>query len=348
MKHQGGFVLATVLVVLAVITVGATFIAVWVQSLRANAQVLQNQTQSSLDIQSTKATLLYLVSTQGMTYGGLRSDGSSGISKKPEDMGAFNTAPIGNEIKLDDAPYSGVGNTFFSIQDEGGLLNVNYFSPAEMYKLLGYVGIAMPQATSMTNKLLDFTDSDNVTRMHGAERLNYAQAGLDAPANRPLVNPQEAYRVMEWAGATQLWRYGLFQRYTTVQSRGYPNVNTAPLAVLMTMDGLTERSASLLISAREKQVITLADQVAQITAGKINVPFDNINRFTSRYLRLSIWDKDGGVMKQIHLELTPKSPTHLKPWLIEYENEVQVWPELINVAPSTLEGSLAKALLSPD
>ena len=42
MKRQGGFVLATVLVVLAVITVGATFIAIWVQSLRANAQALQN------------------------------------------------------------------------------------------------------------------------------------------------------------------------------------------------------------------------------------------------------------------------------------------------------------------
>lgn len=348
MKHFQGFVLATVLVVLAVVAVGATFIALWVQNLRTDAQMIQSQTQSNLDIQSTKATMLYMVATQGMTYGGLRSDGSSGISSNPEDMGSLRISPVGNEIRLDDSPYPGVGLALFSLQDEGGLFNVNYFSANNMREFLNSFGIATPQAISMANKLLDFIDADNNTRLHGAERGLYAQAGMDLPANRPLAMPLEARRVMEWENAAPLWRNGLFQRYTTVQARGLPNVNTAPLAVIMTMDGVNEETARLLVAARQKQVITLANQVAQITSGRINVPLDNINRFTSRYLRLSIWSKDGGVMRQIHVELTPKSVTNLKPWLIAYENKVQIWPELIAAAPHALEGSLAKTLLSAD
>lgn len=348
MKRNSGFVLATVLVVLAVITVGATFIALWVQNLRASAQLIQAQTQGSLDVQSTKATLLYLAATQGMTYGGLRSDGSSGISVNPEEMGSLQLAAIGNEIKLDDSPYRGVGSAVFSIQDEGGLFNVNYFSSSSMRRFLNYFGIATPQATSMADKLLDFTDPDNISRIHGAERGRYAQKGLGEPANRPLATPQEARRVMEWGDTKQLWRRSQFQRYTTTQVRGFPNVNTAPLAVLMSIDGISEKSAGLLLAARKERVITLAEQVGQIAGEGFGIPLDNVNRFSSRYLRISVWYKDWGAVEQIHLELTPKSPMNLKPWLIAYENKVQIWPELIDLVPEALEGSLAKALLSTD
>jgi general secretion pathway protein K len=348
MKRNSGFVLATVLVVLAVIAVGATFIALWVQNLRDSAQKIQVQTQGKLDSQSTKATLLYLVATQGMTYGGLRSDGSSGISTDPEDMGSLRLAPTGTEIKLDDSPYHGIGRALFSIQDEGGLFNVNYFSTTNMRRFLDYFGIATPQAISMADKLLDYTDPDNISRLHGAERGRYIQAGLDSPANRPLTNPQEVRRVMEWANVEALWNRGEFQRYTTTQARGFPNVNTAPFAVLQSIEGVSQKAAGLLLTARQKRAITLAEQVEQITGEGLGVPLDNVNRFSSRYLRISIWHKDQGIMEQIHLELTPKSPMNLKPWLIAYENQIQAWPELVNLAPGALEGSLAKALLSTD
>lgn len=348
MKRNFGFVLATVLVVLAVLAVGATFIALWVQNLRDSAYMIQSQTQGKLDSQSTKATLLYLVGTQGLTYGGLRSDGSSGISADLENMGSMQLAPVGTEIKLDDSPYQGLGDIAFSIQDEGGLFNVNYFSAVNMRRFLGYFGISTPQAISMTDKLLDYTDSDNISRLHGAEGGRYAQAGLGSPANRPLVNPQETRRVIEWTNVEALWRQGEFQRYTTTQARGFPNVNTAPVAVLQSMEGVSQRSAELLLAERQKKVITLAEQVGQITGDGLAVPLDNVNRFSSRYLRISIWHKEQGVVEQIHLELTPKSPMNLKPWLIAYENKIQTWPELVDLVPAALEGSLAKTLLSSD
>jgi general secretion pathway protein K len=348
MKRQGGFVLATVLVVLAVMAVGATFIALWVQNLRDSAHMIQTQTQANLDSQSTKATLLYLVATQGMTYGGLRADGSSGISDNPEDMGSLKLAATGTEIKLDDSPYRGIGNILFSIQDEGGLFSVNYFATANMRKFLNYFGVATPQAIAMADKLLDYTDPDNISRLHGAERGRYAQAGLGSPANRPLANPQEVRRVMDWVNVRKLWHQSAFQRYTTTQARGFPNVNTAPFAVLQTMEGVSQKGAGLILDARQKRAITLAEQVEQITGQGLGIPLDNVNRFSSRYLRISIWHKDQGAVEQIHIELTPKSPMNLKPWLIAYENKIQIWPELVKLAPGTLEGALAKTLLSAD
>lgn len=348
MNKYGGFVLATVMVVLAVIAVGATFIALWVQNLRDSAHTVQAQTQADLDSQSTRATLMYLVATQGMTYGGLRADGSSGISDNPEDMGSLQLAATGTEIKLDDSPYQGIGSAAFSIQDEGGLFNVNYFAAANLRKFLSYFGVTTPQAVSMADKLLDYTDPDNISRLHGAEQGRYFQAGLDAPANRPLINPQEVRRVMDWSGTRNLWTHSEFQRYTTTQARGFPNVNTAPLAVLQSIEGMSQKAAGLLLVARQKQAITLAEQVEQITGEGLGIPLDNVNRFTSKYLRISIWNKDGGTVWQIHLELTPKSPMNLKPWLIAYENKVPIWPERVDVVPEALEGSLAKALLPSD
>lgn len=345
MNNHRGFVLATVLVALAVIAVGATFLALWVKNLRDNAFLIKEQTLGELDQQATKATLLYLLATRGMTYGGLRADNFSGISNAPEDMGAFDLSPVGNEIKLDDTPYEGIGNALFSIQDEGGLMNINYFSSRDMRRFLSALGVERVKSVSMSDQLLDYIDADSSTRIHGAESGLYRQLGQFGPANRLLASPMEVNHIPEWQGVKEIWHQRKWQRYTTILARGVPNVNTAPAEVLQTIDGIGIKESERIMQARNLQVITLADQVEQIIGAPISIPLDNVTRFTSKYLRVSIWLKNRGVINQIHLELTPKSPTNHKPWLIAYENKLSIWSELAEQSAGVLESPLSSTPL---
>lgn len=343
MKANRGFVLATVLVVLAVISVGATFLALWVKNLRDNALLIKEQTMGELDQQATRSTLLYVLATRGINYGGLRFDNSSGISSDPEAMGALNLSPTGNEIKLDDTPYEGIGNAIFSIQDEGGLFNLNYSSARDIRSFLVALGVDKVESVSMSDKLIDYVDSDNISRVHGAEKSAYQQLGKLGPANRPLASAAELNRIPGWHDMQKIWHHNIVQRYTTLLVRGFPNVNTAPPEVLQSIEGIGPKEAELIIQARKQNVITLAEQVEQITGSPIAVPLDNITRFSSRYLRVSIWLKNRGAVEQIHLELTPKSPTNLKPWLIAYENKLSIWPELAKQSAGVLESPLVQA-----
>ncbi|HQY50190.1 MAG TPA: hypothetical protein PL007_07485, partial [Thermomonas sp.] len=73
-RHQSGFVLVLVLAMLVVLGLLAGSIAAVTSRLLEQSQQRAQAMQDALDMDSTRATALYLLSTQRMTLGGLTVD----------------------------------------------------------------------------------------------------------------------------------------------------------------------------------------------------------------------------------------------------------------------------------
>ncbi len=73
-----------------------------------------------------------------------------------------------------------------AVQDEGGKLDLNAAPQRLLVGLLRSAGLAEPEAAAMADRIADFRDGDDLTRVNGAEDPDYAEAGLawgakDAP-----------------------------------------------------------------------------------------------------------------------------------------------------------------------
>ena len=143
-KLQTGFVLVAALWLLAILTIAASFFALWTQNVVTIIQSRQNDIQGEIDILSTKANLMYLLSTQRFTIAGLTIPDAL-----PDFIVSDNiwdneptVLPVGKEIRLDDTVYHGYGNAFFALQDEGGLINLNLANNPVLSRLLEELGIS--------------------------------------------------------------------------------------------------------------------------------------------------------------------------------------------------------------
>ena len=127
-RKESGFVLVAVLALLVVLTLLASAVAVASMRAVSDAQTDIDAFNGELDMISTRDTLLFMLSTQRMTLGGLTVDdavATSGPSADDEDTEGLAVMPVGNEIRLDNTPYAGIGNAHFALQDGRGLLNPN-------------------------------------------------------------------------------------------------------------------------------------------------------------------------------------------------------------------------------
>lgn len=87
-----------------------------------------------------------------------------------------------------------------SVHSEGARLNLNFFAKRQdvetFRKVLENWGLNSDQAETLTDCILDWVDSDDLTRLHGAERSEYTAMGLPMfPFNRPFQSLAEVHLV---------------------------------------------------------------------------------------------------------------------------------------------------------
>ncbi len=312
--------------ILAAITLGAGFFALWTQNILEIARQEQDDLQGITDMQNTRSVLLYLLGTQHITIAGLTLPGnpekeSANIAERFIDPMKSSILPIGGELPLDDRPYQGIGKACFSIQDEGGLLSLNYFQTSPYFeRLLGLMGVPALQRGPLIDKLLDYTDEDDLHRLNGAEAKDYEKLGLNPPPNRFLLTGWEIRNVLGWNEYSELWGDNdlSLPRLTTTASGVIPNPNTAPKILLKTIADIDDETAGRIIDAREKKPFSYPNEVS-LAAGK-NLSLDPMGLpfFPSSRLRITLWYQGGKHIKEIHLRLTPKADKKA-PWLTDYE-----------------------------
>lgn len=322
-RGQGGFVLVLVLALLVVLALLAAAVAVSGSRAVDEAQAELDRFQGELDMVSTRDTMLYMLSVQFRTLGGVTVDGArdQDVARMREDPDAEGRGvlPVGNEIRLDSTAYAGVGRAMFSLQDDRGLISPNWSSGLVKQRFYAGAGIAPQDWAALEDKRLDYQDLDDLHRLNGAERDDYEKAGLPAPSNRPLASPLELRRILGWeqmlAGFSDEQLLGMF---TTARSAEI-NLNSAPASVLALLPGLDQAQAERLVAIRQQMPFVSRWQLGELfTAVPAATVEDLVTLFSNQSGSLTLWDAHLGSRRLVHWTLTPYQQGGT-PWRIDYE-----------------------------
>ena len=299
-NKQQGFVLVLTLWVLVIVAIAAGYFAERVARAIELAQQSQQNTTAAIDMAGTHADMLYRLGTASMTEYGL---------------GRGNTV-----IALDNRPYHGLGKTLVRLQDNRGLLNLNLIDDGRLQRFLGLMGIPAEQRGHLIDTLRDFIDADKLHRLNGAEDEEYLALKLPPPANRNLITPWEARRIIGWRDSPQLWKNGRLVELTTTSSMGI-NPNTASAEVLATLPGVTEEFAQVIIARRKLSPITHEGQIVEIISMPLNLPMGmGIIVTPSDAIRITQSTQGLPWAIQYNITLTPNGND--APWRTDYYSRV--------------------------
>ncbi|MDP1698535.1 MAG: type II secretion system protein GspK [Xanthomonadaceae bacterium] len=326
--HAQGFILIMVLAMLVVLALLASSIALISERVRDEQIDRQRQFQDALDMASTHATVGYLLISQRMTFAGLTIDDQMVRTADEEylrddESSRFSLAPVGNEIRLDGTAYQGIGRVAFALQDDRGLIGVNWGWPPWLERVFEHAGVAASERNTLPNLLLDYQDIDDLYRLNSAERDAYAREGRPPPSNRTLATPLELRRVMGWDEALSSFDdLAIMDTFTVARSPSI-NVNTAPARVLRTLTGVDEAAAQRIIAVRSVAALMDISVLGQIL-GTMPPESEMLFLYPSDSGVLKLWSADGGTVRVLHWTITPiddgSQPWHLRqPWHIDYE-----------------------------
>ena len=185
---------------------------------------------------------------------------------RPRTADFFDGAAI---VMADDTPYQTDANSTISLQDHGGLIDLNTVNGELLTRFLIGCGIPGDKAPSLIDALADYTDSDNLQRLNGAERDTYTAQGKPPPRNSPLLSEAEIWDVYGWGPyRTTFERNGCGKSFTiygeTNMLGSSLNLATAPAPVLKAA-GLNDELIQDIVSARGDPV-KVAERIAQNNA----------------------------------------------------------------------------------
>jgi general secretion pathway protein K len=168
----------------------------------------------------------------------------------------------------------GEGEYEVEIQDESGKISLNTVKDEQLRNLIQVVGIAEPEASVLVDSILDWRDPGDIARPNGAKDDYYASLtppyaiwkdGGQMKAVEELllvrgVTPEYFYGRREKQSDGQIVdRFGL-SRYLTVYSNSNTgqriNINSAPLAVLLSIPGMPPAAAQSIIERRQVKPFT--------------------------------------------------------------------------------------------
>lgn len=348
---QQAFILVTTLWMLAILTIAASFFAIWTQRAVELAQGLQTNLQGEIDAYNTQSQLFYLFATRRLTMAGLNPVVKpvqfqfTTVEDYEVDMSTI--LPVGGELKLDDTVYQGLGQARFSIQDKAGLFSLHKVSlgytvnvKRQAIKLLGILGVPAEQRKTLIERLQDYVDPDDFHRLNGAEAQHYQRLGLPPPANRLLLNSMECRAILGWAEQQSLWHSDTpWEQLTTSATVGAFNLNTAPELVLQSLDGINAQMAQQIVAKREEFGVFINYSQFQKLVG-VEVGGDKFTigyrLFPSEYFRISIWHQTSHKMRQHHIKLTPVVD-QASPWQIDYAIDLALPPSKRQAKPVLIE-----------
>jgi len=321
-RHDHGFVLIIVLTLLVVLALLAAAVATSAErSIRA-AQADGERFQAELDMDSTRETILFMLSTQRQTLAGLSvrpEDAAAVLVLTDDDTEGFAALPIGNEIRLDSTPYQGLGGARFALQDDRGLLSLNWAPPSRRIAFYESLGAPQNRWAALDAKRLDYQDADDLHRLGGAEKEHYLRAGLPPPSNRTLATPLELRRILDFGPLlADMDDARLLSVLTSARSTTI-NLNTAPVDVLMLLPGLTRENAGRMVQIRHTSPFVSLWQTQQ-TFGIATTFEDELTLFAGRSGNLILWAQHSGTRRLVHWTLIPSQiTTDPAPWRIDYE-----------------------------
>jgi len=293
---QQGFVLVTTIWLLAIIAIGATYFSERVASSVLLARQSQQATEAMIDMSGTRAEILFRLGTTRLSSFGVGTDAN-------------------NSIALDNRRYLGSAGDMVRLQDSRGLINVNFVQPEILRRLLGQIGVSAENQEPLLDALADYTDTDDLRRLNGAEVADYRARGVPPPPNDWLVTPWQLQNIIGWRDLPGLWKdQSLLDSVTTARAIGF-NPNTAPREVLAVLPGSNLEIADNLIKLRALKPFTSALQMGALSNQPI-LNSDVVLFFPGDNIRLTQESDKIPWALQYQITLTPLADR--APWRIDY------------------------------
>lgn len=317
--RQHGFVLAVTLWILAGIAIAVALMTLWSIDQVAQARIGHERLQDEIALVGTRDTLLYIAATRELTVAGLPTEPlgeDERAIRRMDEFGPLIRDPIGSEMRLDDTAYAGLAGTRFALQDEAGLFPVSPWLEAStsLDGFLVQMGVEQQQAPRLRDALLDYMDSDDLTRLNGAEEREYVRAGRPPPANRRLLTPGEIANVLGFETLPPATLAAIVAHISPYYA-GPVNPNTMPADMLgIWVPGCPE-ACERIVSAREQNPFRSATDL-QMRLG-ILLPGGDSGEYrflADQTLRLTLWGRSGAAWR-IHVRLTPLADKQA-PWSV--------------------------------
>lgn len=323
-RNAEGFILPLTLWMIAIMGLVAAALNVWVGNAVANSRTLARRTQLELAQSNITNEVVYMLGTRPTSYRGLEV-GPQITFADNNDFNAVMAGPSdsGRYLKFDARSYVSESNPdiVLTLQDGGGLLNLNIATPTNLRRTLTSFDIPEPEINRLIDTLLDYIDDDDLTRLAGAEKTQYARLGLAPPANGLLLTPFEAQRIIGWDKLDAIWKADMAAPLlTTCRGAGF-NPNTAPAAALVAnVRGLTRDKADQAVEARTKRPFR---NIREFGAAADILITDEPFFYTfvpGTCFIVDLVDKPSGLHTRYSLTLEPTSLT--RPWRVDYATRI--------------------------
>jgi general secretion pathway protein K len=160
--------------------------------------------------------------------------------------------------------------------DLASKLHINTATDDELRRFLMAHGIGAREADVASQSIADWQDPDQLHRPRGAEAEWYRSAGFDyVPSDRPIVTYAELGNVR---GVTADVLEAL-EVSGSLNGDGLTNVNSAPIAVLASLPGMSPPAAAAIAARRAERHLT---NLAEIVEAVPNPWRDDLERAMSK------------------------------------------------------------------
>jgi general secretion pathway protein K len=227
-SNGGSATILMMLIASVIVTVGIGFNWLVREHIRAS-EGLKNKAEAILQARSAFDTVIYLILNGQKQRREIVVIGGTDITK-------LETLPLdGKPIQLSE-------DLEVRIQDSNGMITVNPLKSGPMSRLIRNAA-NLEQATDLMNCMLDWTDTDDFTRINGAEAFKYSGQGV------PYTPRNFAIQYMDEIGFVKGFESGLYEKIqpylTMLPSTGF-NPNTASDMILMSYLDINEKSLAVL------------------------------------------------------------------------------------------------------
>lgn len=163
------------------------------------------------------------------------------------------------EFTLDEAKIN------VQITDESGKIDLNLANEELLVGLFASVGVEFDEALALSDKIQDWRDPDEETRLAGAEDADYFSAGYTHGAkDAPFDTVPEILQVMGMS-------YELYRRIepaiTVYSGRGNLNLAFAPKEALMALGGINAQVAEDYINQRH-EIFDMSESLPVLIEGQ--------------------------------------------------------------------------------
>jgi len=269
-NNNGSATMLTMLMAAVIVTVGVGFNWLVKEHMKAS-EGLRNKAEAILKARSAYDTLIYLILNGRVLQTEILPLGSSEISE-------LKTLPLNGKkvLFLDDI--------YVQAQDSNGMLSLVSLNSAAMERLIKRVG-GLNNASGIIDSYLDWIDTDNFTRVNGAEEFYYRGQGLSyIPRNYPIQYKDE-FELIKGVGKEL---YSKIEPYLTIlPSTGF-NPNTTSDEVLMAYLDINDESLKTLKDYISKKAVTSDIELFALTGRKIASDIEGVYFFPSPFIEVTV------------------------------------------------------------